>query len=419
MAAPILLVNTDTCPFARVYPIGLDYLVSVLIDHGYSVDTLDLAFIDVSDWQKAIKEKINGSRYLAIGVGIRNLYDELYGGKNYLPDILSFLRYIKSITDTPVIVGGSGFSLMPQTILNDSGADYGVTNEGEQAFVTLMDTFSADKLPPSRLLSESFDFATVHYTRGVWGNFHGYLRERASGNLQTKRGCPMACLYCEYPAIEGRTFRLREPEIVAEEFLQLERLGFERVYFVDATFNNPPEHAKNVLKALKKAKAHIPWTGFFNPKLLDEELLLFAKQTGGVSPLKLTIESGSDRMLKTLRKNFRKEHILNAVDLCRKLDIDFTFTVLFGGPGENKDTVGETCDLIKQCTPVSVSMNIGIYLHPKTPLALQMKGKLWKKESDFLNPILYPCKYTVIRKWVDDYLSDSGIDYRVYSGGEN
>jgi radical SAM superfamily enzyme YgiQ (UPF0313 family) len=419
MAAPILLINTNICPFARVYPIGLDYLASVLIDHEYSVDTLDLAFVDVSGWRKAVSEKLKNTRYLVIGVGIRNLYDELYGGRNYLPDIIAFLRDIKSQTHTPVVVGGSGFSLMPQTILDKSGADYGVTNEGEQAFLQLVETLSSGATPKHSLSSGAFDFSTIRYTRGVWGNFHGYLHDGASGNLQTKRGCPMACLYCEYPAIEGKIFRLRDPNLVAEEFLQLERLGFPRIYFVDATFNNPPVHAKNVLKALKKAKTHVPWTGFFNPKLLDKELLQLAKQTGGAIPLKLTIESGSDLMLKTLRKNFRKEDVARAVELCEKLDIDFSFTVLFGGPGENKETVAETCELIKQCNPVSVSMNIGIYLYPMTPIALKTKGALWHKETDFINPIIYPCDRASILEWIHLFLSGSGIEYRVYGGGEN
>lgn len=45
----VLLINTDTCPLAKVYPIGLDYLASTLTAHGYRVDTLDLAAIDIQD----------------------------------------------------------------------------------------------------------------------------------------------------------------------------------------------------------------------------------------------------------------------------------------------------------------------------------------------------------------------------------
>lgn len=420
----VLLINFDTCPLAKVYPIGLDYLASVLIDHGFTVDTLDFAFIPADQWYAEAVKKLNAHRYLAIGVGIRNLYDELYGGRNYVPEIISFIQSLKKELSrkklsTAVIVGGSGFSLMPNTILKQSGADYGITNEGEQAFVDILKQIKRGKVSETSIISKSNNVATARYRRGSWGNFHGYFRAGASGNLQTKRGCTLGCLYCEYPAIEGRTFRFRDPELVAEEYLQLERLGFPRVYIVDATFNNPRDQAKNVLTALKKAKTTIPWTGFFNPRLLDQELIELVKETHGGMPLKMTIESGSDEMLYALRKSFRREHIFEAVKLCKKNGVDFSFTILFGGPGENKTTVGETCALIRETRPASVSMNIGIFLHPKTPLALQTLGKLWKTEDDFINPIIYPCDRKGILSWVENGLSGAQIPYHVYGGGEN
>ena len=419
----ILLINTDTCHFAKVYPIGLDYLTSVLEEHGYSVDKLDLAFIDKDKWLESAQVLIRDNNYLAVGIGIRNLYDEIYHGKNYLPEIIEFVKDLKKIlrqrkSAPKIILGGSGFSLIPQIVLDETGADFGVINEGEQAFIDILKIIYTNETIKKQIFSGPVDLTKQKYRRGSWGNFHGYFKQNASGNLQTKRGCPMKCLYCEYPVIEGTRFRFRDPTIVAEEFLQLELLGFPRIYIVDATFNNPLYQAKDILKAFKKAGTKKEWTAFFNPKLLDQELISMIKETNGGKPFKLTIESGSDEMLKTLRKNLTVKDIYKAVSLCRKNRMDFSFTVLFGGPGENEKTVKETCDLIKKCQPVYVSMNIGLYLHPQTPIAQINKGKLWSKESDFLNPIIYPCERDKIKSWINKYLADSGISFNLYEGGE-
>ena len=417
----MLLINSNTCSFAKIYPISLDYLASILKDNDYKVDTLDLAFISPAEALKIIREKIRLKQYLAIGVGIRNLNDEQLGGKNYLPEIIDFIRNIKKLTDKTkikIILGGPGFSLMSRTILDETKADYGIIGEGEKAFVTLLNGLSEHKMPEQDLLFDAADIVNISYKRGSWGNFHGYFRNHASGNLQTKRGCPMNCLYCEYPVIEGRNFRLRKPEITAGEFLQLEKLGFPRIYIVDATFNNPLYHAKEVLQAFKKAGTKKPWTGFLNPKFIDRELIDLIRQTNGEIPIKITIESGSDKILRNLNKNFSKEDIEKTVRLCRKNKIDFSFTVLFGSPGENRGTVRETCKLIKESKPSHVSMSIGVFIHPKTPIAAKTYKKLWHFETDFINPIIYPCNRDKIKNWIKEELSDTGIDYSLYEGGE-
>jgi len=417
----VLLINSNTCSLTKIYPISLDYLASVLADNDYKVDTLDLAFMSPPEALKIIREKLRLNQYLAIGVGIRNLNDEQSGGKNYLPGIIDFIKDIKKLTDKTeikIILGGPGFSLMPRTILDETGADYGITGEGESAFATLLDNIYEYKMPKQDLLFEAADIVNISYRRGSWGNFHGYFRNLASGNLQTKRGCPMNCLYCEYPVIEGRNLRLRKPEITAGEFLQLEKLGFPRIYIVDATFNNPLYHAKEVLRAFKKVKTKKPWTGFLNPKFIDQELIDLIRQTNGEIPIKITIESGSDKILRNLNKNFSKADIEKTVKLCRKNKIDFSFTVLFGSPGENRDTVRETCSLIKESKPSHVSMSIGVFIHPKTPIAAKTYKKLWQHEKDFVNPIIYPCDRRKIKNWIEKELSDTGINYSLYEGGE-
>ena len=58
------------------------------------------------------------------------------------------------------------------------------------------------------------------------------------GNIQTKRGCPMNCIYCSYKYIEGSNPRYRSPESVAEELdLMVNNYGIKNVFIVDSLFN--------------------------------------------------------------------------------------------------------------------------------------------------------------------------------------
>ena len=70
------------------------------------------------------------------------------------------------------------------------------------------------------------------------------------GPVQTTRGCPFDCEFCDVIYIYGRQARHKSVEQVLEEVIALERLGAERVVFCDDNFIGNPRYAKALLKAL-------------------------------------------------------------------------------------------------------------------------------------------------------------------------
>ncbi len=50
-------------------------------------------------------------------------------------------------TTAPIVVGGSGFTLLPEEVLDFLGADYGVVGEGERAFLELLGELSGNAHP--------------------------------------------------------------------------------------------------------------------------------------------------------------------------------------------------------------------------------------------------------------------------------
>jgi radical SAM superfamily enzyme YgiQ (UPF0313 family) len=61
--------------------------------------------------------------------------------------------------------------------------------------------------------------------------------------------------------------------------------------------------------------------------------------------------------------------------------------VLVGFPGEDEQTIQETCNLIKALQPDQVAVQLGVRVYPGTPLAKQTRGLLWQEESDLYRPV--------------------------------
>src|SRR5262249_39093413 len=140
--------------------------------------------------------------------------------------------------DVPIIMGGVGFSIMPEKILEYCGADFGIVCEGEVSFPMLL-TRLVNKQPYddiSGLVYRSggqFKRNPVAFANLVAVGAHHRLlvnneKYFATGGLaavETKRGCTRACIYCVEPLVKGRRVRLRDPRDIADEIESLADRG--------------------------------------------------------------------------------------------------------------------------------------------------------------------------------------------------
>jgi len=116
------------------------------------------------------------------------------------------LRAVRDATDAPVVVGGGGFSVAPQSFLAGIGGDVGVVGEGERAIVEIAGAVARegglpDGLRGAVLRPEAIpDLDALRCDRTVADQAF-YVREGGCATLQTKRGCNLACSYCTYPLI--------------------------------------------------------------------------------------------------------------------------------------------------------------------------------------------------------------------------
>jgi len=322
-----------------------------------------------------------------IGFSIRNIDDVVKDREIcYMDGILEkFIRPVKAITNVPVILGGSGFSIFPSELMKMTCADYGIVGEAELILPLLLDRIqnNLDTYDiPNLITGNSSEIQTgtgfallqplpARYPEiDRWIDFKPYL-SKGVYSMQTKRGCSHGCIYCTYPLIEGRKFRTRTPSDIADEIEQAhKRLGHITFEFVDSTFNDPKGHAESVCREIisRKIKVRLRTMGI-NPRHTSEELFELMVRAGFVQ-IDATPDSASPRILKSLDKGFNLWEIEKMATMIRNFNIPTMWFFLFGGPGEDEDTFRETLDFIDAyVNPVDmVYMNAGLRIYPKTPL---------------------------------------------------
>ncbi len=77
--------------------------------------------------------------------------------------------------------------------------------------------------------------------------------------MQTSRGCPWPCVFCDIPMFNEGKWRARSPQHVVEEFNHLQRLGYGAVYFVDDHFLLQPTRIEALCKGINDTGVTIQW----------------------------------------------------------------------------------------------------------------------------------------------------------------
>jgi radical SAM superfamily enzyme YgiQ (UPF0313 family) len=402
MRVLLISANTELIP-DPVYPIGLAAIGAAARRAGHEVEAIDLCFAD--DRRALVENAIADFSPEAIGISLRNLDNSAYPeNSSYIDDYHALVSWIREATRAPVVLGGAGFTVMPTTILEELHADYGVVGEGEQVFPWLLDAIAAGGVRSSP------DFACQRVNGGILVSASARLKQLDQAgipdraffdasryydrggclNVQTKRGCCFECVFCSYPLIEGTKVRMRSPESVAEEIEELvSRFGVRHIFFVDNIFNFPLAHAKRICAEIARRGLAIEWSGYLNPKFVDEELVQ-RMAASGCKGVEFGTDSGAATMIANLRKEFDAEDLRRASRLCHQYGIKFAHSLIFGGPGETFDTVEQTLTLMDELRPTAVIAFTGIRVLPGTGMVeIALRDGQIDADDNLLHPKFY------------------------------
>jgi radical SAM superfamily enzyme YgiQ (UPF0313 family) len=217
-----------------------------------------------------------------------------------------------------------------------------------------------------------------------------YYERRGCLNVQTKRGCCFDCVFCSYPLIEGSRVRLRSAEAVVDELEELSRSrGVRHVFFVDNIFNFPLPHAKRICEGIAERGLAIEWSGYLNPKFVDAELVRLMAASG-CRGVEFGTDSGAPSMIANLRKEFDLEDLRRASRLCHEHGIKFAHSLIFGGPGETRETVEQTIGLMDELRPTAVIAFTGIRVLPGTGMVeVALRDGQIDPDDNLLHPKFY------------------------------
>jgi len=372
-----------------IFPLGLAYIAAATQRAGHEVAVTDLCF--GSQPIRDLQQQIRSFQPDVIGLSIRNVDNAAYPlTVDYLPRHQEVMDAIRATSSAAVVVGGSGFSILPAQYMQALGADFGIAGTGEQAFVALLDALTTNRRPGNipGLFSKpggpqtgsgvaTAASAPARPADSPWParqlfDYARYIRRGGCGNIQTKRGCVFKCSYCTYPLLEGNRFQLRSAAEVVDEIEALQvHYGRHPIFFVDSILNFPRGHVEGLCEEILRRRLKIRWSCYATPVKLDSrQAQLMA--AAGCEGIELGTDAVDDGQLQRLGKSFSVDTVYQANRHCLAAGLRVCHTLIFGGPGETRSSIRNTCQAMRSMRPTAVVAMTGVRIYPGTPLAEQM-----------------------------------------------
>jgi lipid biosynthesis B12-binding/radical SAM protein len=403
----ILLIsaNVTMSPYP-IYPLGLSIVAASLRKAGH--DVLQLDFLQQNTSFDAIAREVAAYGPGLIGISVRNIDNtNLVHEQYYIDNVKNIVSRIRQVTGVKVLLGGAGFSLMPEAILDETKADYGIVGEGEILAVKFADNASRGIYPTERVIGPSSWLPGGEISSALYDErlLSFYLHSGNIASIQTKRGCTYKCVYCTYPVLEGKELRLRDPRAVVDDIVLLrDRFKTKYIFFVDSVFNDDDGAYLGVVAEMERRGVTIPWTGFFKPGGLNDGIVERMKKTGLVAA-EVGADAACDRTLKRMGKSFTFAEIRQCNDLFVRHGIATSHYFMFGGPGETEETVEEGIRNILSLQKCVSFLFLGIRILPGTALyRLAIKEKVISEAESLLRPVYYIAP-GLDRQWLEARLT--------------
>lgn len=309
-----------------------------------------------------------------VGILDQTLKDELYNLENCLrfwrPDVVGITGYsdqylsMKEVAKTSkgfgstVVVGGIQVSAYPEYTLDDcKSIDFVIKGEGEYSFPEFLASgFSVNtpgvyyrnsghtegKLPELIKDLDNLPFPWSVLDPKYYSSYRpaGMVTRHSSvASILSSRGCPYGCSFCCASVVHGKRIRLRSPSNILDEMeLLVKSFGIKEIQIIDDNFSFYPEHVLGVCRGIKDRNLKFSWTltNGIRADRVDEEILREMKATGCYY-FAIGIESGSERILKSVSKGLSLEAVESTTKIASRLGFVTQGFFMVGFPGETDE----------------------------------------------------------------------------------
>lgn len=292
-----------------------------------------------------------------------------------------------------VIVGGPHASADPQGTLATPSVDVVVVGEGDYTLVDLLsqdkdlstiggiyfkngkEVYQTQKRNPINNLDDLPYPAWEFFDINKYYVPYPYSRRNPVGSIETSRGCPFACVYCN-KLIFGRKFRYKSVQRVVDEMECMQNIGFRELHVQDDGFSTDLGHAKAVCDEIKRRKLDILWNlpNGIRVDRVDKELMEKLYESGCYR-VTFGVESGDPVVLKEINKKINLDQVKLAFKWAREAGLETHAAFMLGLPGQTEESIQKTIDFAKKLDPDYAKFNITI------PLPGTVLYNSWKENN--------------------------------------
>ncbi|MBU0502439.1 MAG: B12-binding domain-containing radical SAM protein, partial [Candidatus Margulisbacteria bacterium] len=277
-----------------------------------------------------------------------------------------------------IIVGGGVPTNMPAKIFADSAEIEAICfGEGEKPLLGLVAAkdklaylrensswITREKIDQNKTFKHDFiedldeipfyDYALLNiadYSLNPAITAYASLEEKNQNfHVMTSRGCPYRCCFCSSHTVHGRAMRYYSLARIREDFTRLrDEYGAKILIFQDDHFVADRARALAIIALIKELGFKAVFQNGLALHALNREMLE-ALKSAGVDQLMLSVESGSERVLKEIMHKPLSLSIIKQVAAdCRDLGIYTNVNILIGLPGETREDIEEAREFLEQC----------------------------------------------------------------------
>ncbi|HEY6837990.1 MAG TPA: radical SAM protein [Geobacteraceae bacterium] len=351
--------------------LGILCLAAVARRAGYPCSVIDAAALDLD--LAAFLAKVEEIRPQLLGFSATTL------------SIVHAARAAERVKErfpaVTVVVGGPHVSAVPvETLERFPIFDVAVVGEGEETLLDLLGVHEKggdigavpgivyrDGLQVRATARRPFisDLDTLPFP--AWDLLPGFphryappvfkTRRLPAASLVTSRGCPNRCIFCDR-SVFGTSCHAFSAEYVVAMIEELYRdFGVREFAFEDDTFVTFRRRLTEICELLIARRLDISWSCLGRVNHVTPELLALMKRAG-CWQVSFGIESGSEAILRAIRKNVTCDEIRRALQASRAAGLLNKGFFIVGHPGETRETLRETIDfaLALPLDDISVAM---------------------------------------------------------------
>jgi len=272
-------------------------------------------------------------------------------------------REIKSTTNSKVVLGGPLINIYGKEIFSRFPiVDYMIIGDGQLPLLQLIEylegRIAIEDVPNliyrqnGGIKSNARKFFPIeeqdipYFPEDLIAFYRGGRNKRLVLPYQISRGCAYSCSFCDYklgnPFLEFKSHR----KVVTEIKEMKERYQSNAFHFCDDAINCSYEYLDKLCDIILEDRLGIVWVSYARADNLDKKILHKMKKSGCLF-LAVSIESGSDRILKDIKKGFTIQQASSVLQNLHKEGIHNSISILVGYPHETEEDIAKTVEFIK------------------------------------------------------------------------